>query len=334
MTRRQQLFVLIGIAVSILFLWLAFRNLQPETVLQNLGSANLPLLLIAAVWFFASLIVIALRWGFLLKSIQPVPTKELTELVSIGYMGNNVYPFRAGEVLRIVLLWRSHQIPVIKTTTTVLIERVFDGVVMLTFILIGVSFTTIGGDTLRSLANVATPIFIIALAVFLGLALRPNILRKIVTMVTQFLPARLGDGLGKLGEQVIEGLEGLRTPADLLGTVVTSYASWMLHVMVYQLVASAFSMNSDYGLMMIVVGAVNLAGLIPASPGQLGVFEFFASQVLIGAGVESGLALTYALTVHVVIWLPVTLLGFYFLIQRGLSWRDIRTAHHLDEDEK
>lgn len=334
MTRRQQLFVLIGIAVSILFLWLAFRNLQPETVLQNLGSANLPLLLIAAVWFFASLIVIALRWGFLLKSIQPVPTKELTELVSIGYMGNNVYPFRAGEVLRIVLLWRSHQIPVIKTTTTVLIERVFDGVVMLTFILIGVSFTTIGGDTLRSLANVATPIFIIALAVFLGLALRPNILRKIVTMVTQFLPARLGDGLGKLGEQVIEGLEGLRTPADLLGTVVTSYASWMLHVMVYQLVASAFSMNSDYGLMMIVVGAVNLAGLIPASPGQLGVFEFFASQVLIGAGVESGLALTYALTVHVVIWLPVTLLGFYFLIRRGLSWRDIRTAHHLDEDEK
>lgn len=334
MTRRQQLLVLIGIAVSILFLWLAFRNLQPETVLQNLGSANLPLLLIAAVWFFASLIVIALRWGFLLKSIQPVPTKELTELVSIGYMGNNVYPFRAGEVLRIVLLWRSHQIPVIKTTTTVLIERVFDGVVMLTFILIGVSFTTIGGDTLRSLANVATPIFIIALAVFLGLALRPNILRKIVNIVTQFLPARLGDGLGKLGEQVIEGLEGLRTPADLLGTVVTSYASWMLHVMVYQLVASAFGMNSDYGLMMIVVGAVNLAGLIPASPGQLGVFEFFASQVLIGAGVESSLALTYALTVHVVIWLPVTLLGFYFLIQRGLSWRDIRKAHHLDEDEK
>lgn len=334
MTRRQQLLVFIGIAVSILFLWLAFRNLQPETVLQNLGSANLPLLLIAAVWFFASLIVIALRWGFLLKSIHPVPTKELTELVCIGYMGNNVYPFRAGEVLRIVLLWRSHQIPVIKTTTTVLIERVFDGVVMLTFILIGVSFTTIGGDTLRSLANVATPIFIIALAVFLGLALRPNILRKIVTMVTQFLPARLGDGLGKLGEQVIEGLEGLRTPADLLGTVVTSYASWMLHVMVYQLVASAFGMNSDYGLMMIVVGAVNLAGLIPASPGQLGVFEFFASQVLIGAGVESGLALTYALTVHVVIWLPVTLLGFYFLIQRGLSWRDIRKAHHLDGDEK
>jgi uncharacterized membrane protein YbhN (UPF0104 family) len=104
----------------------------------------------------------------------------------------------------------------------------------------------------------------------------------------------------------------------------------MLEASVYLLVAVAFGLAPDYGLMLVVVGTVNLAGLIPASPGQLGVFEFFASQVLIGAGVESDLALTYALTIHVVIWLPVTLVGFYFLIQRGLSWRDIRHARQLE----
>ncbi len=78
-----------------------------------------------------------------------------------------------------------------------------------------------------------------------------------------------------------------------------------------------------------VVGTVNLAGLIPASPGQVGVFEFFASTVLVAAGIEETLAASYALTVHIVIWLPVTMVGFYFLIKRGLGWQAITQARNL-----
>ncbi len=47
-------------------------------------------------------------------------------------------------------------------------------------------------------------------------------------------------------------------------------------------------------LMTLVVGVVNLAGLIPASPGQLGVYEFFASTVVIAVGIGEVQALAYA----------------------------------------
>lgn len=330
MTRRQQMFVFIGIAVSILFLWLAFRNLHPDAVLQNLGRANIPLLLIGAVWYFSAVTVISMRWGYLLKSIRAIPLPRLMPLVCIGYMGNNVYPFRSGEALRIYLLRQEHHIPFVKGATTVLIERVFDGLVMLTFILIGVNLTHVGGEAIQSVATFATPLFLIALVIFFALAMRPNLLRQLSNRIETWLPKRLAGIVDKLSEDIIGGLEGLRTPADLAMTILTSYACWMLEASVYLLVAVAFGLTPDYGLMLVVVGTVNLAGLIPASPGQLGVFEFFASQVLIGAGVESDLALTYALTIHVVIWLPVTLVGFYFLIQRGLSWRDIRHARQLE----
>jgi uncharacterized protein (TIRG00374 family) len=324
------MFVFIGIAVSILFLWLAFRNLHPEAVLQNLGRANIPLLLIGAVWYFSAVMVISMRWGYLLKSIRAIPLPRLMPLVCIGYMGNNVYPFRSGEALRIYLLRQEQHIPFVKGATTVLIERVFDGLVMLTFILIGVNLTHVGGEAIQTVATFATPIFLIALVIFFALAMRPNLLRQLSNRIETRLPKRLAGIVDKLSEDIIGGLEGLRTPADLAMTILTSYACWMLEASVYLLVAVAFGLAPDYGLMLVVVGTVNLAGLIPASPGQLGVFEFFASQVLIGAGVESDLALTYALTIHVVIWLPVTLVGFYFLIQRGLSWRDIRHARQLE----
>lgn len=330
MTKRQQLFVLFGILVSVLFLWLALRNLHPETVLQNLGNVNLLMLIFAAGWYFSAVTVISMRWGFLLKSIQPIALNRLIPLVCIGYMGNNVYPFRSGEALRIYLLQRNHHIPFIKGTTTVLIERVFDGLVMLTFILVGVSLTNVGGDAIQTVATFATPVFLIALAIFFALAMRPNLLRQISNFIEKLLPQKLGGLLDKISEDIIGGLEGLRTPADLFSTIIASYACWMLEASVYLLVAIAFGMNADYGLMLVVVGTVNLAGLIPASPGQLGVFEFFASQVLISAGINSDLAITYALTIHLVIWLPVTLVGFYFLIQQGLHWRDIRKARELE----
>lgn len=334
MTRRQQLLVVLGVLVSILFLWLALRNLHPETVLQNISIANPLLLLIAAVWYFSAVTVISLRWGFLLKSIQPIPLNRLMPLVCIGYMGNNVYPFRSGEALRIYLLRRNHHIPYIQGTTTVLIERVFDGLVMLTFILIGVTLTTVGNDTIQAVATFATPIFLIALGVFFTLAMKPNLLRKLSNTIEKLLPQRLAGVLDKISEDIIGGLEGLRTPTDLLGTIITSYVCWMLEASVYLLVALAFGMNADYALMLVVVGTVNLAGLIPASPGQLGVFEFFVSQVLIGAGIAEGLAVTYALTVHLVIWLPVTLVGFFLLIRQGLNFSAVRQARELESVEE
>jgi glycosyltransferase 2 family protein len=54
--------------------------------------------------------------------------------VVIGYMGNNIYPFRAGEVLRAYVLRRREQVPMSGSLATVIVERVFDGLVMLMFV--------------------------------------------------------------------------------------------------------------------------------------------------------------------------------------------------------
>ncbi len=76
---------------------------------------------------------------------------------------------------------------------------------------------------------------------------------------------------------------------------------------------------------------VNLAGLVPASPGQFGVFETFASAVLVATGVSPVVAVAYALTVHMVIWLPVTLAGMVFLLQQGLGLSAFTRVQQLEE---
>ncbi len=325
MTRRRIL-ILVGILISAIFLFLAFRGLRPEDFVESLQTVDVPLLVIAALIYFLAVTIIALRWQFLLRAVKFIPLFPLTQIVAIGYMGNNVYPLRAGEALRVFLLRRNHDVPVARATTTVVVERVFDGLVMLSFILVGILLVDIQSPEIEAVATFATPIFLIAMAVFFLLASQPNLLRRLEKAISRLLPAKLGEILDSLSEDIIAGLEGLRSPIYLLGTVASSFVTWGIEAGVYWLVMRAFDMDFGYPVALLVVGTVNLAGLIPASPGQVGVYEFFASAALIGVGVASATATAYAVVVHIVIWLPVTLVGFIFFARQGLGWSTVEKA--------
>jgi uncharacterized protein (TIRG00374 family) len=330
MTRNQRLIVLAGVAISVIFLWLAFRGLKPETVWSYIQQASIAPLLLGAVWYFTAVSLISLRWQFLLRSVRFVPFKRLFPLVCIGYMGNNVYPLRSGEILRVLLLQRQNGVPIARATVVSIAERVFDGLVMLTFVFVALALLNVASPSLRSIADATAPLFLIALVVFFVLAARPNVLRRIVEVVSRVFPGRLRALALHLGDEVLAGLEGFRTPADLIGTIVCSYLSWMLEASVYWIVSFAFNLQIDYATALLVVGVVNLAGLLPASPGQLGVFEFFVVTVLGIVGIAEGQATAYALVVHLVIWLPVTLVGFIFMARFGLGWDSVTRARELE----
>ena len=321
MQMRQRLLVLVGIVISALFLWFAFSGLQPAAVWEYIQRAQPGWLLLGAGVFFISMVLIAWRWSFLLPPTAKIPLRYLTQLYAITYMGNNVYPLRAGEVLRVFLMQRDYQVPVARTSTTIFIERIFDGFVMLAFIAIPLQFIAVESAGLRLVFTATTALFVVALAAFILFALKPGLLRTLAGFVARFLPERLSTLTLKVSEDVIDGLTGLRSTRQLLGAVVGSLATWLFNAIVYWLVGLAFDIHVGFLVMLVVCGAVNLAGVIPASPGQIGVFEASVKAVLTSVGVPDDLALAYAFVVHAVIWLPPTLLGFILLVRRGLGWQ-------------
>lgn len=334
MTSKQRLLVFIGIGISAVFLFLSVRGLNLQAVLDAIRSADILLLIFAAVWYLLAIVVIAWRWQFLLRSLKRISLWGLTKLTCIGYMGNNIYPLRAGEILRIVLLQRNQGVPIAPATVVTLTERIFDGVVMVTFVVISLNMLHLPDPTLQSMANAAAPLFAIALAIFFAAAAKPLWFRKLLEVVASILPAKIKGIVMKLGDDVLAGLEGLRTPKDLLGAILTSYGTWLLAAVGYWIVAFAMQINVGFPLMILAVGVVNLAGLIPASPGQLGVFEFFVVTVMAAAGVADDQALAYAFVLHVIVWLPATLAGFYFLTRMGLNLKAVRSAQSLETDQE
>ena len=320
-----------GVIISLAFLYLAFRDLKAEQFWDSLRAVNIPLLLLAVPTYFLALTVIALRWQYLLRAVRLIPLRSLAELVTICYMGNGVYPLRAGEALRIYLLRRNHDVPLASATATVMVERAFDGVVMLSFIMFSLLFIDIQSAEVAAIVSIATPLFVGAVTVFFLLAAKPALLRGLMGALSRILPDRLATLINHVGDDMTSGLAGLRTPALLMGAIISSYVTWTIEAAVYWIVMFAFGLDLSFAVALLVIGAVNLAGVVSAAPGQVGVYEFVVSAILVALGASAAIAASYAVVVHLVIWGPTTLFGFLLLLRQGMGFADIRRARELEQ---
>ena len=319
-----------GIIISVVFLYLAFRDLKAEQFWSGIRTVNVQLLLLAVPTYFIALTVIALRWQYLLRAVRLIPLRALAELVTICYMGNGVYPLRAGEALRIYLLRRNHDVPLASATATVLVERAFDGMVMLSFIMFSLLFIDIQSAEVGAIVSISAPLFAGAVTVFFLLAAKPALMRSLMGSVSRILPDRLATLINQVGDDMTAGLAGLRTPTLLLGAVISSYVTWAIEAAVYWIVMFALGLDLSFTVALLVIGAVNLAGVISAAPGQVGVYEFVVSSILVALGTNAALAASYAVVVHLVIWAPATLFGFLLLLRQGMGFADIKRARELE----
>jgi hypothetical protein len=324
--RRWQFWL--GIGISLVFLYLALRGLRLEEVGGALQGANYWWLLPGVGIYFLAVWARAWRWHYLLHPVKSISTQTMFPIVAIGYMGNNIYPARAGEVLRAVVLKRREQVPVSASLATIIVERVFDGVVMLSFVFLNLpELARLTADSgfvgdIQSLAIWGAAAFLGALALFLLAAMFPERTETMVNkLVKSVAPDRFQERILDLSGRFLGGLESLHSPREALMVFLTSVVIWLLETGKYWFVMHAFPFEVSFFALMLMNGIVNLATTIPSAPGYIGTFDAPGIAVLVAYGVDRALAAGYTLVLHVALWLPITALGAYYLAQEGIQWR-------------
>ena len=148
----------LGVGVSGIFMWWALAGLDFAEVGQFVQTANYWWLIPSVAVYFVAVWVRTWRWEYMLRPLKPISTRKLFPVVVIGYMGNNIYPLRAGELLRSYVLWRQEDIPVSASLATVIVERVFDGLIMLIFVFVALPFFPLP-ESYQSLVTIASIAF-------------------------------------------------------------------------------------------------------------------------------------------------------------------------------
>lgn len=319
--------VLLGLLISAAFLYFALSGLQLPDLWKALRAARYWWILPGVLVYFFAVWARTWRWHYILRPIKRIPLVRLFPLVCIGYMGNNVYPARAGEVIRSYILRRKEDVSMSAGLATVFfVERIFDGVIMLLFVFISLPFTPME-TWLRQIVIVSSIAFIGALLVFFAVAMRPQWAEKIYTwLIDRLVPERLRASVKGVLDRFVEGLQALRSPRDVLMIFVTSLVIWLAETVKYWFVMHAFDFAVPFYVLMLMNGVMNLATIIPSSPGYVGTFDLAGIRVLMSYGIVQTTAAAYTLVLHGALWFPITLLGAFYMWKEQVSWRDLSAA--------
>ena len=247
------------------------------------------------------------RWHQLL-ALTGVPSKRADAygLVTVGYMANNTLVARAGDVLKVVLSAGRTGAATTRIAGLAIGERALDAVaLLLLFVLAGLLSPRLGFTGSGTLLRDG------AIAAVAGLAL----------VVGAFF-ARHTRPAARVRRELVEAVRALRPLAGrrAAGLLMMSVGLWLAEAGVYLAVGRAVDIRIGLLACVQIVALVNLIGLVPAAPANLGTFDAAVLFATRGLSSASG-ALAYVLVLRLVLFVPVTLVGLVVLLTRhgGLS---------------
>jgi len=259
--KRWQFWV--GLALSGGFLYLALRGLGIRDIWEPLKTARYWWLIPGVGVYFIGVWVRSWRWHYLLRPVKSISTPKIFPIVTIGYMGNNIYPARAGEILRAVILKRKEDISISASLATIVVERVFDGVVMLGFVFLNLpELATLTGASgfignIQTLALWGAAAFLGVLGVFLAAAMFPTQAEIVIMKLIQVLvPEKFREKTNEIVLRFLNGLESLRSPREAVMVLLTSIVIWLLETGKYWFVMQAFNFEVSFFALMLMNGIV------------------------------------------------------------------------------
>jgi hypothetical protein len=340
---KRALKLTLSILLTLVCGWLAFRNTNWDEMWGSLRTANY-------LWLVPYLGVLAvihlcrtLRWGCLLSGLEKVGFRQLNEASGIGFMMLIALPFRLGEFARPFLIARRSGIRRSAAMTTVVLERITDGIAIAVLLRVLIAFVPESAPNLhwvRFAANAMFGLFFGGL-VFLLFALwqQQRAVRLVQATVGRVSP-RLAHVAGHIVDTFVGAMRQLPSPGQMVLFFLFTAGYWAANGAGMALLARAFggpgqpfelSVFQGYLVMCALVVGV----MIPGAPGMAGTFQL---AVTLGLGLffPQAVVKSTGLAYANVLWLAQTTqqvaLGMILMMAGGLSFKEI--TRNLEEEEE
>ncbi|HYH98154.1 lysylphosphatidylglycerol synthase transmembrane domain-containing protein [Hyalangium sp.] len=329
-----------SVLVTLIFTWWAFRETDWQAQWNSLRSANY----LYVLPYFGILILIHLcrtvRWGCLLSGMERVPFRKLNQASGIGFMMLLVLPFRLGEFARPFLIAQRTSIRRSAAMTSVVLERITDGLVVATLLRTLLFFIPEETEQVRYVKLGSTLMFAVfggGLAFLLFARWQHDRAVHLVRVTVGRLMPRLADKMADIVDSFVGAMRQLPSPGQLALFFLLTLGYWGLNGAGMALVARAFgciggedpscqpmSLSLFQGYVVMTVLVVGL--MIPAAPGMMGTFQA-ATKVGLGLFLPASVVNASGMAYANVVWLCQTVqqvgFGLLLLSLGHLSFRDI-----------
>jgi uncharacterized membrane protein YbhN (UPF0104 family) len=248
------------------------------------------------------------RWKLLLRPIERVPYLQAIEAIYVGLFTNEVFPLRAGELIRCFLLSKSTKIPLSVTFASALIERIFDGIWLMSCFFFCLHMGKLPGVLLNGGYILAS--LILMLGIILGYAMYA---RK------QSLGLIFGLSWPRWFDTLIEDLQLIGHSRYLYFAFLLSGFYLLAQVLPIYALVKASSLAVPWTASFTMMVLLRLSSVIPQAPGNLGSFQWVTARTLIMFGLAVGHAKRFSLILWAVLTIPLIVIGFVAVTMEGIN---------------
>lgn len=299
--QKKRFLVVSGIVISLFFLWLSFKDFKINEIWDVLKNLQ-PLWLIGGIFLFLfSHFLRGIRWKLILAPSYQLSFKNSLGALFISLLGNNIFPWKLGDIWRILLVKKKGNISRLAAGSSLFLERIYDGLSILLIIWFSILFFHTSVPPLINKTIFYFGIFILA-SIILMIFFYHFFTEKIKSLEDN-----------SLWKKLFSGISLLENPKASLALVTFSLIIWIIETLSYGAFIKAFSFHISFSLLALLIFVVNVALLIPAAPGYIGTFEYAMILAFSAFGVSKNSGLTIALVIHFLRYISTSTVGLYFL---------------------
>jgi len=321
---RNKIKLIVGLLISVICLYLAFRKVDFGEMLKAFHTANYWYLVPSIGVIFLSHFLRAFRWRYLLDPIKRLDTGSLFSSLMIGYAANTFMPAHLGEFLRAFVLGKKRQIPMSPVFATIVVERIIDMfyLLILTFIALFIlPFPTPDLVIKGAYFMLALTLGLLVFLIFLKKASATTM--RVISIILKPFPDTIERKIADILEKFIHGLLPMKNWHDYITVGILSVLIWACYGLVFYFCLPAFDFVNTYNLpwstSLILLVITTIAVVVPSSPGYVGTYHYLCQITLSMFGVNAGSALSFAAVVHGMNFLPVLIVGLIFAHFEGMA---------------
>lgn len=318
----KQLLIIFGTLLSFILLVIVFSHLDWQAFFTALKTVRLPQILLAGGIIIIIIILRSLRWT-LVADMPLTKFKHFWYAANIGYLGNMIYPARAGEVLRVIAVHYFVPLVLGRAVTSSVIDRMFDMIVIGLFTML---VLWIHGHRIDpNLGKGVIGVFILATLTLTLLIIFAN---QLHTRVQRWQPPNQWQQ--KLQEWLIHGIEGIQVFRQahhvLIILLLTTTVFLMDYFWMWQItLAFGWDLPFEAGL---TVGVFLLLSIsVPSAPGYIGVYQVACVLALGLYGIDQTLAVAYSIVLQL---LSFTIMGIQGILATALCGFNLSRERQQD----
>ena len=320
MKARRTALVALGIGMSAAAVWILLRQVSARDLVQNLGRANLGWLIAACLVTILGYYIRALRWGEILAPETRVPLPRLFSATMIGFLAINTLPARIGELVRAYVLARTERIATATVLGSVVIERVFDLALLVSFWALSLLFAPYP-DWFRWSGYLTVGLGVVTTGVLWLLHAGHYRSESWGARLKSAIPSRVLAPVERPIASFSAGLRAFGKPSAMGRAGVLSVVMWLVNGAVFLMVAKSMGMRLPVWSPFLLSYIVCVAIMVPSAPGFIGVLEGSCVVGLALLGVDASRGLAYGVLYHLTQIVPVVIFGGYYSIRGHVSLR-------------